>query len=339
MNKLDRILETLRNELESGHYRIGDNFPSQYDLALRFDVNPKTANKAVSLLAAEGLLERQRRGQGTRVRAVHTLNRKSAIVFLGPLSTEYSVQALNGIQARAMKENIFTIYSTPMPQDLPEVLDKLENSGIRGIITTGYGKIQGRDIPIVYMDPPFVSSRCSCVTGENYQGGRDIVKAFLDRGHRDIISVFCDTVSAKRKQGVIDALKDAGIPDAESRICSTLNYGIYETRLALKKLQKRFPRYTAVIAGTDLIALDVFRLLPELAPEKAGRIGLSGFGNLSGVNDLIAMATVDQHPFQMGVAAAEMLFRLSNDKSRKSETEYIPMEVIRADNIPIIRNR
>ena len=51
------------------------------------------------------------------------------------------------------------------------------------------------------------------------------------------------------------------------------------------------------------------------------------------------MATVDQHPFRMGVVAVEKLLRLSDDKSRKSETEYIPMEVIRTDNIPIIRNR
>ena len=70
MNKIDVMLETLREEIRKGIYRIGDKFPSQYELSLRFDVNPKTANKAVSLLAAEGLLERQRRGQGTRVRSV-----------------------------------------------------------------------------------------------------------------------------------------------------------------------------------------------------------------------------------------------------------------------------
>ena len=335
MNKIDVMLETLREEIRKGIYRIGDKFPSQYELSLRFDVNPKTANKAVSLLASEGLLERQRRGQGTRVRAVLSGYSGKPIVYLGPMSSEYAVRAIDGVQTRAMKENLLTIFCKPSPQELPDVLEKLENSGILGIITDGYGKIPVRNVPVVYLDPPFDLGSFYYVTGENYQAGKDIVRAFLERGHRDIVALFTDAVAHERKRGVLDGLREAGIKDAESRVYSALNQSMYETRLFLKKIQKKFPNYTAVIAGTDFLALNVYSLLPEISPGKAGKIGLSGFGNLRAINELIPMATVDQHPLQMGIEAVEMLLSLASGKET-ALSETVPMEVIRTGNIPII---
>lgn len=47
------------------------------------------------------------------------------------------------------------------------------------------------------------------------------------------------------------------------------------------------------------------------------------------------MATVDQHPLQMGTAAVEMLLFLASGK----ETAFaatVPMEVIGTGNIPIL---
>jgi LacI family transcriptional regulator len=234
-----------------------------------------------------------------------------------------------------MKENLLTIFCKPSPQELPDVLEKLENSGILGIITDGYGKIPVRNVPVVYLDPPFDLGSFYYVTGENYQAGKDIVRAFLERGHRDIVALFTDALAHERKRGVLDGLREAGIKDAESRVYSALNQSMYETRLFLKKIQKKFPNYTAVIAGTDFLALNVYSLLPEISPGKAGKIGLSGFGNLRAINELIPMATVDQHPLQMGIEAVEMLLSLASGKET-ALSETVPMEVIRTGNIPII---
>ena len=345
MDKIDALLETLRGEFRQGLYSPGTRFPSQYELSLRFGVNPKTANKAVSLLVAEGLLERQRRGQGTRVRPFRQSYRRSPVVYLGPLNSEYPVRALDGIQSRARREDLFVVYCSPPPEELPETLERFEASGVLGIITNGYGRIRVEHLPVVYFDPPCEIPESHFVTGDNLQGGRDIAAAFLDRGHRDIVALFAESTSRERERGVLEALREAGIPDAESRVYRALDYSVYETGRFLARVKREFPDHTAVIAGTDGLALNVHRLLPEISPEKVGRIGLSGFGNLSAVNSLIPMATVDQHPFQMGVAAVEMLLAICSGSAEAAGgrgeggflSEHIPMEVLRADNIPVLR--
>ena len=51
----------------SGDFTAGDRFPSERDLAERYEVSRATANKVISALVAEGLLELQK-GIGTRIR-------------------------------------------------------------------------------------------------------------------------------------------------------------------------------------------------------------------------------------------------------------------------------
>ena len=64
MGKTESIVEILKQELAEGKYPVNSRFPSEYELSDRFNVNKKTANKAVTLLVTEGLLERGRGGKG-----------------------------------------------------------------------------------------------------------------------------------------------------------------------------------------------------------------------------------------------------------------------------------
>lgn len=59
----------LRRLLGSGKYQAGDRFPTEREVAERFQVSRVTANKALSNLVSEGILE-FRKGLGTYVRGV-----------------------------------------------------------------------------------------------------------------------------------------------------------------------------------------------------------------------------------------------------------------------------
>ncbi len=63
-DKSTLLRETIRSRLLAGRY--ARRVPGERDLAREFGVNVKTANKAVSALVAEGILQR-RRGEGTFV--------------------------------------------------------------------------------------------------------------------------------------------------------------------------------------------------------------------------------------------------------------------------------
>lgn len=336
MGKTEMIVETLKNEILNGKYPPGARFPSEYTLSSRFEVNGKTANKAVTLLVAAGLLERGSRGQGTRVCRRRPSWQNAPIIFLGSVKNEYYARVLDGAQSRAAQEGIFTVYLSPRPEELQEWLDTLALSHIRGIITHGYGKLRCSAHPVIHIDLAPEDPDCHIVTGDNYQAGRDAVSALLERGHRDIAGFFFTGLMPERRQGVLDAMLEAGITDARSRIFEGLSSGDYDTRNFLHTMKRRHPDYTAVIAGTDDMILDVVRNLAAVSPEKVGKLGLIGFGNLKGVAGLVRMATVDQHPFRLGVAAVENLLTF-DPKKEKRIFEQIPMELIRVDNIPILQ--
>src|SRR6267142_5657207 len=89
--KFQRLRERLRDAVASGE--LAGKLPGERELARRFKANPKTLSKALTDLAAEGLLERSI-GRGTYVKGtsapeelggywlilVDELDRKSAVV-------------------------------------------------------------------------------------------------------------------------------------------------------------------------------------------------------------------------------------------------------------------
>jgi GntR family transcriptional regulator, arabinose operon transcriptional repressor len=62
-----QVFTTIRREIESGHYKVGDRLPSEAELVQRFGHSRITVGRALRDLQAEGLIER-RAGSGTYVR-------------------------------------------------------------------------------------------------------------------------------------------------------------------------------------------------------------------------------------------------------------------------------
>lgn len=64
--KAQHIANEVRRRIVEREWRQGDRIPDEADLAIEFDAARATVNKALQLLADEGLLDRKRRA-GTRV--------------------------------------------------------------------------------------------------------------------------------------------------------------------------------------------------------------------------------------------------------------------------------
>ncbi len=150
MEKLEPILKTLRRELKDGRYAHLAHFPSEYELSERFGVNKKTANKAVSLLVAGGLLVRGTRGQGTRVVSGLLFHREQ-IAFIGELTSPYYANVFHGIQNAAMSRRYLVTYLSPSGR-IADVLKMLSHSPVKGIVTHAYGRLETAGIPVVYID-------------------------------------------------------------------------------------------------------------------------------------------------------------------------------------------
>ena len=62
-----QIAEWLENEILRGNITEGGRLPSQAEIADKFDINPMTAGKGVSVLETRGVIEKRRRGCGIYV--------------------------------------------------------------------------------------------------------------------------------------------------------------------------------------------------------------------------------------------------------------------------------
>lgn len=88
----EQIVYAAKKAIISGQIRTGDPFPSVRTLSKELKINPNTAHKVVSALAADGLLEAQP-GIGTIVAPLPEARKSERTQLLGPEIEQLVVEA------------------------------------------------------------------------------------------------------------------------------------------------------------------------------------------------------------------------------------------------------
>ena len=336
MGKTETIAQILKEELIQEKYPVNSRFPSEYELADRFNVNKKTVNKAVTLLVTEGFLERGRGGQGTIVCSV-TKFPQHHVVYLGSLRQSYFAKLADGIQMAALENNSFMSVVTPTIEQFHSVLQNLNNSNIDGILTSSYGLLPEMKKPVIYLEdqngdikyPDFVAC-------DSFSAGYDLMKKIISRGHRNIVLLFHFMNNPKRLQGFYQAMKEAGITDCKERTFLSMEFTVEESNMLLSQMRRKFPGFTAVAACSDD---DIFRIIQSMQNAGIrweGKIAMAGFGNIQGISSFYPIATVEQYPARIGRLAYKKLLQKIKSPDRPVR-ELIDTELVNTDNIPVIK--
>jgi len=334
-NKMETILQILREELDGKKYALNSRFPSEYDLAERFGVNTKTANKAVSLLTAEGYLKRGRGGQGTIVVRQSVFPRKH-IVFIGNIRHPFIAMQAHGVQTAALEDHSLVSLVAPDPNHLNQILNELKSMKIDGIIATSYGLLPDIGIPVIYLEDKY-GSLClpEYVACDSFGAGYQTMQEVIRRGHRDIVLLFEVHLNPDRLRGYYDAMQEAGITDCEQRTFRMMENSVGETNLLLNRICRQFPDFTAMVSCSDD---DIRRMIVSMRQrgiEWEGKIAMAGFGNVPGISDVYPIATVDQHPLRIGAEAYRLLLKKIADPGTVIQ-EYLDTELVGLQNIPVI---
>jgi GntR family transcriptional regulator len=88
----EQIVYAAKKAIVSGQIRTGDPFPSVRTLSRELKINPNTAHKVVSALAADGLLEAQP-GIGTVIAPLPEARKSERRQLLGPEIEQLVVEA------------------------------------------------------------------------------------------------------------------------------------------------------------------------------------------------------------------------------------------------------
>lgn len=341
MSKITDLAAELRKLLASGLYPPGARFISEYEIENRYNISRITANKAVSILAAEGLLERGKRGSGTFVKNISRFP-KGWIAAIENLSTVYNTRVYAGAAQEAYAQGYVLAVLRPQTSGMADILNNLKNSDCVGII--GFSSLLEMvplDYPktVIHLDGVLNTlddRKRHSVTCANRAAAYEMMSCIIASGKKEIVCVGANYAGNRRERmdGFEAAMLDNNISDAARRRIAVHSGSPHEIKLAFSKIRKMFPNVDFIATDSDDVACQIIKTARAENITSPGSLGVSGFGNLPDAAAYCTIPTVDQHPWHLGVQAVKSLLEVVENKDSGEIIQVeIPTEIINTELI------
>ena len=194
-------------------------------------------------------------------------------------------------------------------------LNALIDRGIDGLIVIPtdtarprLGGLVNEGYPVVFLDRNISHPGTHYVTSDNEGGGYQATKYLLSLGHRSILylggRMYVNT-EPQRYAGFRRALEEAEInPDTQTHLFA--DYSFEKARQQVHKLVKHRPKFTAIFASDDFMALGAKQALEENGFRIPQDISLIGFDDIPFAS-LISLTTISQPAYELGKNALLLL--------------------------------
>lgn len=192
--------------------------------------------------------------------------------------------------------------------------------------------LQEGGIPLVFFDRIAPEINADQVIIDDMEAAYKATRHLIETG-RTRIAHFAGPqnllIGRDRLQGYMNALIEAGLPIDKRLIVEADNFE--KARNAVVEMLDAGMVPDGIFAVNDMTAIGAMQTIQKRGYKIPDEISIVGFsdGRLSGITDP-NLSSVDQHGYEMGITAAEMLFeRILSDAA-----EYIPeVRVLKADLI------
>ncbi|WP_085992129.1 LacI family DNA-binding transcriptional regulator [Oceanobacillus senegalensis] len=228
--------------------------------------------------------------------------------------------------------NIFLCNTDNNLQKEAEYINLLIAKGVDGIIFSSPeieaenikdAKEKYPDLPIVVLGSKIFNLHVHEVLVDNFDGGYKATSHLIDLGHKDIAFISGGKesyASVERHKGYEYALNENGISINDEYVVFDKFYMESGYKNALKLLQKN-RRPTAIFAGSDSIAVGVYRAANELNINIPEQLSVVGFDDSQYAEILSPMLTTIHTPIkEMGQRAIEIIVKLIKEKQLYKES-------------------
>lgn len=187
----------------------------------------------------------------------------------------------------------------------------------------------------VVFDEPISDPKIMSVRAADRDGGRELAKHLIERGHRRIAFIAASAAWAvieQRVLGLNDALREHGIePDPELQVFEAGWKPATAIPIA-ERLLGRPDRPTAIMCATDLLALATVQTATRMGLKVPGDLAVCGFDDFPFAEFAQpALTTVRVPAYEMGREAARMLIgRLDDDGATAEQIEFSVELLIRS---------
>ena len=187
---------------------------------------------------------------------------------------------------------------------------------------THFQNLQEGGIPLVFFDRIAPGINADQVIIDDIEASYDATRHLIENGCKRIAHFAGPQsllIGRNRVQGYINALTEAGLPVDNRLIIQADTFE--KARNTVGQMLDSGIVPDGIFAVNDMTAIGAMQTIQKRGlriPEDVSIVGFSD-GYLSGVTDP-HLSSVDQHGYEMGTMAAEMLFK----RILSDETEYIP---------------
>ncbi len=246
---------------------------------------------------------------------------KTIAVVIPEVADSFFSLALNGIEAVALEKGYHAlIYLTHEKLAREQaILKDLEGGRVDGVImsvtseTDSYEHILNLNsqVPLIFFDRVCEQIDTAKITTNDYESGYEATKHLIECGCKNLALLSISnslSISSKRLEGYMQALLDYNL-DESSQVIQCSN-NVSENSKLLTTIMSSANRPDGIVATVEKLTTEVYLVCEALKIKIPDDLKLVCFSNLSTAAILNpSLTTITQPAFEMGKAAATILFK------------------------------
>jgi LacI family transcriptional regulator len=323
-------------------------------LAQEMNLSISTISKAlhdsheISFETKQKVLELAKQLQYTPNPYASSLRRKKSntiAIVIPEVADSYFSLAINGIEtvAREKDYHVIVYLTHESAEREASILKDLSNGRVDGLLISISSETENfeplkelheRKIPIVFFDRICDEIPTATVTTNDFESGYLAASHLIKCGCKKISYLSISnqlSIISNRMEGYKKAIKDAEQQVLQEDVVQCSNNAADTKDLIRKMLSDSINRPDAIIASVEKLATPVYEVCHELKLHIPGQVKLVCFSNLPTATILDPpLTTITQPAFEMGKAAAEILFKALTKRNfiLKDLHRVIPSELI-----------
>jgi len=248
---------------------------------------------------------------------------KTIAVILPEVADSFFAQVIDGIESVAQEKgyHILIRLTHENYQKEEAILRDLRGGRADGILisvssetrdSSQIRELQEKGIPLVFFDRICEDIEAAKVVTDDFGSAYQATKHLIGRGCSRI-ALLCIapelSISYQRMEGYKKALSDHRMPLQESDIIACTHDPAANRRI-LTALMSRLKPPNGVIATVEKLVTGIYLACQDLKVNIPGQLKVIGFSNLPSASLLNpSLTTITQPAFEMGKAAASLLFK------------------------------
>lgn len=221
-----------------------------------------------------------------------------------------------------------------------QYFDMLFNKQVDGIIISSYAvvadallKIMDRKMPVVLIDNKFEGSNIPTITSNNRNGGKIATEHLIECGCSKVAYIggyFHIEPVRERYEGYEEVCKKNNMyyPNIIRNCDFSLKAGYDIT----KELLESNPDIDGIFAGSDLVAVGVYKALIDMGHRVPEDVKVIGYDGLVSNTDYLDLSSIGQQIYACGRLAVEVIYKLIKGEVLEQDSFVLNVNLVKRNS-------